>query len=298
MESKYLAQSLVPYKEKDKELLIGSHISFKKPDYFLDSVKEALRIKASSFMIFLGAPNNTVRFPIKNMKFDEGKELWRRNGLDIKNVAVHFPYIINPASPDEEKAQFSLNFIEDELDRMEEAGLTLMCLHPGSSKDKDRMEYTKVLADRLKPIFVKHPKIKCSLENMAGGGSQLNVGLNEAKMFVEYIGLDNFGITIDSCHLWDSGEDFTDTQGLLYRIEKTIGFNKVFLIHLNDSLNPRGSKNDRHANIGKGMIGEANLLRFALNKHFKDVPKILETPETRNGDEHKKEIEEIRFLEN
>ena len=117
-------------------------------------------------------------------------------------------------------------------------------------------------------------------------------------MFVEYIGLDNFGITIDSCHLWDSGEDFTDTQGLLYRIEKTIGFNKVFLIHLNDSLNPRGSKKDRHANIGKGMIGEANLLRFALNKHFKDVPKILETPETRGGDEHKKEIEEIRFLGN
>lgn len=52
MESKYLAQSLVPYKKKDKELLIGSHISFKKPDYFLGSVKEALRIKASSFMIF------------------------------------------------------------------------------------------------------------------------------------------------------------------------------------------------------------------------------------------------------
>lgn len=43
------------------------------------------------------------------------------------------------------------------------------------------------------------------------------------------------------------------------------------------------------------MIGEANLLRFALNKHFKDVPKILETPETRDGDEHKKKLRKLGF---
>lgn len=43
------------------------------------------------------------------------------------------------------------------------------------------------------------------------------------------------------------------------------------------------------------MIGEADLLRFALNKHFKDVPKILETPETRGGDEHKKKLRKLDF---
>lgn len=289
-------QSLAPFEEKKKGLLLGAHISFKAPAYFLGSAKEALRIGASAFMIFLGAPSNTLRKPPSAFRMEEGRSLWEGRGYDLASVAVHFPYVVNPASPDEETARSSLNFIEAELERMEAMGLSLMCLHPGSSVDADRMGQAEVLAQRLRPVFSKHPKIRASLETMAGKGRELVVGLNEAAAMVRRIDLPNFGITLDTCHLWDSGEDVADTDGLVRKIGLTVGFEKVFLIHLNDSLNPRNSHRDRHARIGEGMIGEKNLLSLAGRPEFKAVPKILETPEGEDKDSHKREIQEIRSI--
>lgn len=289
-------QSLAPYEKKDQELLLGCHIPFKAPDYLLGSVKEALNDHCSTFMIFLGAPNNTKRVATDLMKGEEGKKLWISKGYQTKNIAVHFPYIVNPASPDEEKAKFALGFIEEELERMERLGLTLMCLHPGSSLTNDRMEQTHVLVNRLRPIFEKHPNIKCSLETMAGKGNELNVGLFEAQMILKEMNLPNFGITLDTCHLWDSGEDFSDSHRLVTKIGETLSFEKVFLIHVNDSKNPRNSSKDRHEKIGEGMIGAKDLLSFIADKRLKDIPKVLETPEYKDKFSHKKEIEKIRMI--
>lgn len=289
-------QSLFPYAQRQRELLLGCHIPFKAPNYLLGSVKEALEDDCSCFMIFLGAPNNTKRTETDQMKGEEGKRLWEEHGYDVRNIAVHFPYIVNPSSPDEEKAAFALNFIEEELERMERLGLTLMCLHPGSSIDKDRMEQTQVLVRRLRDVFKRHPSIRCSLETMAGKGSELNVGLFEAKMILQAMDLENFGITLDTCHLWDGGEDFTSTERILEKIEETVGFDKVYMIHVNDSKNARDSHKDRHEKIGEGMIGYKNLLSFIGDIRLKDIPKILETPEYGEKGSHRKEIKKIRLV--
>ena len=46
------------------KLIIGSHVSFKKEDGLLGSVKEALSYKANTFMFYTGAPQNAKRLPI------------------------------------------------------------------------------------------------------------------------------------------------------------------------------------------------------------------------------------------
>lgn len=296
MESDLLKQSLKPYIDAKKELLLGAHIPFKAPDYFLGSVKEALRLDCSAFMIFLGPPSNTKRGNPSTMHFDEGRRIWDNKGFSMKNVAVHFPYVINPASPVEETANFSVRFIDEELGRMEKAGLSLMCLHPGSAKDGDRTAQAIKLVERLRPVFLKHPSITCTFETMAGKGKELNVGLYEAKAFIKAMNLPNFKITLDTCHMWDSGEDFTDVEGLLSKIDSLLGFDKIGLVHLNDSKFPRGSRKDRHEKIGKGFIGMRDLLEFANSKQLKPIPKILETPEDGDADSHMKEISEIRSI--
>lgn len=289
-------QSLNPYSSSKDDLIIGGHVSMAAPEFFLGSVKEALGTNSTALMIFMGPPQNTLRKDVSELRFDEGKKLWAENGRRLENVAVHFPYILNPSTIDEEKGRLYCKFIDEELDRMEQAGISLMCLHPGSAKGGDRTKQADVLVERMRPIFAKHPNIRCSFETMAGSGSTLNVGINESAMLVKKMNLDNFGITLDTCHLFASGEDFSDVDGLLRKIERNIGFEKIFLIHLNDSINPRGSNLDRHARIGEGMIGEGDLMRFALAKELSNVPKILETPVDMNSDSRLREITRIRNL--
>ena len=59
---------------------------------------------------------------------------------------------------------------------------------------------------------------------------------------------------------------------------RVLGLKEIAVFHINDSLNPRGSHKDRHANIGKGYIGLEPLKRLVWDERFLEVPKILETP--------------------
>lgn len=56
------------------KLIIGSHVSFKKEDGLLGSVKEALSYKANTFMFYTGAPQNAKRLPINMELVDEAKK--------------------------------------------------------------------------------------------------------------------------------------------------------------------------------------------------------------------------------
>ena len=70
-----------------------------------------------------------------------------------------------------------------------------------------------------------------------------------------------------------------------YTDDEIIGLDHIKVIHLNDSLNDCGTHKDRHANIGFGKIGFNTLLKFALDPRFNNIPKILETPYIKNGDD-------------
>jgi deoxyribonuclease-4 len=50
------------------------------------------------------------------------------------------------------------------------------------------------------------------------------------------------------------------------------------VIHVNDSKNPRGSRKDRHENIGYGTIGFDRIINLVYYSRIAHIPKILETP--------------------
>ena len=76
-------------------MIIGSHVSMSGKDMLLGSVKEALSYGANTFMFYTGAPQNTRRKAISELKVEEAKALMKENNIDLKNVVVHAPYIIN-----------------------------------------------------------------------------------------------------------------------------------------------------------------------------------------------------------
>ena len=78
-----------------KELIIGSHVNMSGSELLVGSVKSALSFNANTFMFYTGAPQNTFRKPVESLRVEEAKKLMEENGIDIKNLVVHAPYIIN-----------------------------------------------------------------------------------------------------------------------------------------------------------------------------------------------------------
>ena len=61
--------------------------------------------------------------------------------------------------------------------------------------------------------------------------------------------------------------------------DKVVGIHYLKGIHLNDSKKELGSRVDRHASIGQGVM-EMDLFSFIMNDpRFNDMPIILETPD-------------------
>ena len=114
-------------------MIIGSHVSMSGKDMLLGSVKEALSYGSNTFMFYTGAPQNTRRKAISELKVEEAKALMKENNIDLKNVVVHAPYIINLANTvKEETFELAVNFLKQELQRCQDIGTSILVLHPGS----------------------------------------------------------------------------------------------------------------------------------------------------------------------
>ena len=275
------------------ELIIGSHVSFKSNDQLVGSVKEALSYLSTTFMFYTGAPQNTMRVPINKELTNEALSIMKENGIDINNVVVHAPYIINLANP--KNYDFNVSFLKQEIKRVMEIGVNKLVLHPGSHVGLGIDEGIKNIINALNDSLSESDNIVICLETMAGKGSEIGVNFNELKTIIDGVKLkDKIGICMDTCHLNDAGYNISDFDKILDEFDKIIGMNYLKVIHINDSKNSLGSHKDRHENIGKGTIGFDNLINVIYNKRIESIPKILETPYIGDKAPYKEEIEMIR----
>ena len=277
-------------------LIIGSHVSFKKDTQLVGSVKEALSYGANTFMFYTGAPQNTNRAALNSALTLEAKSLMDENNIDINNVIVHAPYIINLANGDESKYKFSINFLKQECKRCEELGVSKLVLHPGSHVGQGVEVGLKNIINALNEILPT-TKITILLETMAGKGTELGSTIEQLSTIINGINdkdKSKIGICLDTCHLSDSGLSISSFDEILDCFDKYNLFDKIGCIHVNDSKNPVSSHKDRHENIGYGTIGFSSLLSVIYNKRLESIPKILETPYIEGKPPYKYEIEMIR----
>ena len=270
------------------ELTIGSHVSFKKEDQLLGSVREALSYGSNAFMIYTGAPQNTRRDKINSTLTKEAKSLMEKNNIDIKNVVVHAPYLINLANANNaDNYNFSISFLKQEISRCEELGINKIVLHPGSHVGAGVEVGIKNIINALNLVIREDQSVYICLETMSGKGSECGSSFEEIKEIIDGVKYnDKLLVCLDTCHMHDAGYDVSDFDKLMKDFDETIGLDKLGCIHVNDSKNERGIKKDRHANIGYGNIGFDNLINIIYHPLLKSVPKILETPyvaETEDG---------------
>ena len=275
------------------ELIIGSHVSFKKDTQLLGSVEETLGYNANTFMFYTGAPQNTARVPINNDLTLKALELMKENNIDIKNVVVHAPYIINLANSN--NFDFNVRFLKEEISRVESLGVDKLVLHPGSHVGLGVETGIQNIINSLNLVLTSNTKVTICLETMAGKGSELGKSFEEISKIIDGIELkDKIGVCMDTCHLNDSGYDLSNFDLILEEFDELVGLNYLKVIHINDSKNELGSHKDRHDNIGIGSIGFENIIKIIYHEKLKGIPKILETPYVDQNPPYKQEIEMIR----
>ena len=261
---------------------IGSHVSNNGFRMLQGSVEEALSYGANCMMVYLGAPQNTFRKPLNDMRIHEALELCRENNISPDDIIVHAPYIVNLAQSDNQKFDFAINFLANELMMTAMIGAKYMVLHPGAHVgmgsdygiSKIAMGINTILSDTINYGTV------ILIETMAGKGTECGRTFEEVAALISKIhNKSRIGVCLDTCHIHDGGYDIVNNyEEVIKEFDKIIGLEYLKVIHLNDSKNVCGAHKDRHENIGFGHIGFETLMKFVNDERFKDIPKILETP--------------------
>ena len=284
------------------EILLGSHVGMSGKEMFLGSVKEAESYGANALMVYTGAPQNTRRKEIKDLRLEEGLAYAGQAG--IREIVIHAPYIINLGNTEKpEMFDFGVDFLAKELTRTAAFHSKVLVLHPGSSLSAGAEAGIEQIAKGLNWVLnADDSDVNIALETMAGKGSEVGRTFEELRMIYDRVEKkDRLRVCFDTCHVNDAGYDLVnDYEGVLAQFDKILGLDQIAVIHVNDSLNPLGAHKDRHANIGKGTIGFETLQRIVHDERFAAVPKILETPWLCAEGENKKTIppykEEIALL--
>lgn len=258
-------------------LLIGSHVSFTKDKQMLGSVLESLKYGSNTFMFYTGAPQNTNRKDIDSKLTELAHNLMRNENINIKDVIVHAPYIINLAN--DKNYQFNIDFLTEELERVSKLGVDKLVLHPGSHVGLGVDKGIENIIASLNACLKEDTKVTICLETMAGKGTEIGRNFEEIKRIIDGVKYNNkIAVCLDTCHINDAGYDLNNIDDILQEFDNIIGLDKLKVLHINDSKNDRGAKKDRHENFGYGTIGFENLMKVIYHDKLKDVPKILETP--------------------
>lgn len=273
-------------------LKLGSHVSFKKPNYLSGAAEEALSYNANAFMIYLGAPQNARRTTKPEEMMLEKYKAQYSSLIPLENILVHAPYIINPASV--EKWEFARDFLVNELKLMKYLGLEDIVLHPGAHTKFTREEGIQTLINTLKSVLELTDHGNILLETMAGKGTELGTTFEELKYIIDQVGSPRIKVCLDTCHIWDAGYDVNDYEGLINKLKETKLLKEIKALHINDSKNELGAHKDRHANLETGHIKLESLKKIIHGEEFKGLIKVLETPWVDGKAIYKEELELLK----
>ncbi|WP_434325208.1 deoxyribonuclease IV [Mycoplasma capricolum] len=278
------------------KVLLGCHVSMNKQNnYLVGSVNEAISYKANTFMIFTGPPQSTLRTNTNHLYINQMHELMNSYKIDAKDLVVHAPYIINIAnSVDQNKWEFAVNFLIQEIKRCEEIKIPTLVLHPGSHTTGNYKDSLDQIVKALDIVSNYQVNVKIALETMSGKGTEVCSRLEDFKYILDNVkNKDKVGVCLDTCHLHDAGYDLSKWTEFKEQIKQNFNLDKVLCIHLNDSKNMISSHKDRHANIGYGYVGFDTLVNVVFDKDFSNISKILETPYIDKKAPYKIEIEDL-----
>lgn len=271
------------------QLTIGPHLSIAKG--FAEMGRHAVAIEANTLAFFTRNPRGGGAKAIDPADVGAFCEMAKAHGFGP--IVGHAAYTLNGAAKSDALRDFARETMADDLRRMAAIPGNYYNFHPGSHVGQGTDVGIDHIVSLLNAVLTPDLQTTVLLETMSGKGSEIGGSFEELARILQGTALqDSMGVCLDTCHVWDAGYDITGAlDAVLEQFDKIIGLRRLKAIHLNDSMNPRGSRKDRHAKIGEGMIGLDAFARIINHPALRDLPFVLETPNDEPG-----WGEEIRML--
>ena len=257
-------------------LHIGCHLS--SAGGFLAMGKAAVKLDADVFAFFTRNPRGGRAKPLDLDDVRAFSSYREEHG--IGTLVAHAPYTMNACAAKEGLRAFAREAMADDLARLENIPNTLYNFHPGSHVQQGAEKGIELIAELLNEVLSPSQKTLVLLETMAGKGTEIGRSFEELAAIIDRVNCkEKLGVCLDTCHIWDAGYDIVDDlDGVLDKFDRVIGLSHLHAIHLNDSLNVRAARKDRHARIGEGELGLQALTRVIRHPKLRHLPFILETP--------------------
>jgi deoxyribonuclease-4 len=217
-------------------------------------------------------------------------------------VVAHTSYLINVGSPKEETWRKSYDALKIEVERCEMLGIPYLALHPGSHLKVGEEAGLANIARALSQLHAETPGFQTMvcLEHMAGQGTNMGATFEQLAWLLDHTDQgERLGVCLDSCHLYAAGYDVRTPEGYATTMEdfdRIVGFERLKVVHLNDSVHELGSQRDRHAHIGEGTIGLEGFRNFVNDPRLADLPGLLETDKSDDLHEDIENLERLRGL--
>jgi len=260
------------------------------------AVERAAAIGADALQVFIDNPTawrRRTEAPVDLPAFRD-----RLAALGIGPIAIHAPYLVNLAGPEEDLFERSIALLAHELAVAPEYGARFVNVHIGSHKGAGVEAGVARVADGVARVLAGLPGAGEAavgspeapllvLENSAGSGDGIGASLAELEAIFEASAVrgvpeDRLGLCLDTAHLWGAGHDVATPEGvdaLVEALAARLGLERLVMIHLNDSKAARGARLDRHEHLGAGAMGEgAGLARLLTHPALAHVAYFLETP--------------------
>ncbi|EHM48007.1 deoxyribonuclease IV [Hafnia alvei] len=259
---------------------VGAHVSAS--GGVDQAVIRAHELEATAFALFTKNQRQWKAAPLTAEVIDKFKSACAQYHYQPEQILPHDSYLINLGHPVEEALEKSREAFIDELERCSELGLTLLNFHPGSHLMQiDEDKCLARIAESINIALDKTQGVTAVIENTAGQGSNLGFRFEHLAAIIDGVeDKSRVGVCIDTCHAFAAGYDLRteeECSKTFAHFERTVGFNYLRGMHLNDAKSAFDSRVDRHHSLGEGNIGKTAFSWIMRDPRFDGIPLILET---------------------
>ena len=272
-----------------RQRLIGVHTAI--AGGLHNSITEARTKNCNTWQIFSRNPRGWTARPLGSEEIEHFHRV--RSTADIGPCVIHACYLINLASSVPELRQKSIAAFHDEIERALVLGADYLVLHPGSAgtagPDQAIAGCAAAIREAANGLIRKMTgsRLEILIENTAGQGNQIGKSFEQVALLIKSLDGIPVGMCLDTAHSFAAGYDWRKPKAAsaaFNLLDETVGFERVKVVHFNDSKAVFGSQVDRHWHIGQGEIGPTGLARVLNHPRLKVVPFILETPKEGDAD--------------
>ncbi len=280
------------------DLLLGAHMSVSGGIH--KAFERGSSIGCTTMQLFTKNNNQWEGKPLGNEDIQNYKTVEAKSS--IAPVLAHAAYLINLCAVTETLLLKSRSALEDELHRSEKLGLLGLIVHPGSHRGAGEEAGIERIADSINSVHQRTGGFRTLtiLETTAGQGTALGYRFEQLRDIIDLVkDQSRMAVCIDTCHLFASGYPVDTEEGweqTMRDLEASVGLRRVVAVHVNDSKRERGSRVDRHEQIGQGKIGETGFRMLMNDRRLAHLPKILETEKSEDMHEDVENMARLRSL--